>query len=204
MLTVWLNTAKDHKGPQRTHKGPQKTTKEHYTGPQRIGNTAKDPQRTAKERYGLSCRKLAPIELNGALYSSAHQDFSHAAGLSWEPALSDSQSVCRDRPRHLRTWKFHSSSQSSEASALRRWLEGAVRAASAARPTRCVLVGMRRRCCMARSNQHLLMAAWPSCTVQNPDAGKKLGTLRRPSAERTKQEAKTLINLCRGLKMVVS
>ena len=37
-------------------------------------------------------------------------------------------------------------------------LEGAVRAAAAARPARCVLVGMRRRCCMARSNQHLLMA----------------------------------------------
>ena len=48
-------------------KGP---TKEHYTGPQRIGNTAKDPQRTAKEHYVLSCRKLALIELNGALYSS--------------------------------------------------------------------------------------------------------------------------------------
>jgi len=35
----------------------------------------------------------------------------------------------------------------------------AVRAAAAARPARCVLVGMRRRCCMARNNQHLLMAA---------------------------------------------
>ena len=33
----------------------------------------KDPQRTAKEHYGLSCRKLAPIELNGALYSSAQR-----------------------------------------------------------------------------------------------------------------------------------
>jgi len=54
-------------------------------GPQ---TTAKDPQKTAKEHYGLSCRKLAPTELNGALYSSARQDFSHAAGLSWEPALS--------------------------------------------------------------------------------------------------------------------
>jgi len=42
----------------------------------------KDPQRTAKKHYGLSCRKLAPTELNGALYSSARQDFSHAAGLS--------------------------------------------------------------------------------------------------------------------------
>ena len=42
----------------------------------------KDPQRTAKEHYGLSCRKLAPVELNGALYSSARQNFSHAAGLS--------------------------------------------------------------------------------------------------------------------------
>ena len=74
---------------------------------------------------------------------------------------------------------------------LRTWLEGDVRAAAAARPARCVLVGMRRRCCMARSNQHLLMAAWPSCTVQNPDAGKKLESSRRPSADRTKQEAKT-------------
>jgi len=52
------------------------------------------------------------------------------------PALSDSQSVRRDRLRHLWTWKFHSSSQSSEASALRRGLEGAVRAAAAARPAR--------------------------------------------------------------------
>ena len=42
----------------------------------------KGPQKTAKEHYGLSCRKLAPIELNSALYSSARQDFSHAAGLS--------------------------------------------------------------------------------------------------------------------------
>jgi len=54
-VAVRLNTAKDHKGP------------------------TKDPQ---KEHYGLSCRKLAPIELNGALYSSVRQDFSHAAGLS--------------------------------------------------------------------------------------------------------------------------
>jgi len=30
------------------------------------------------------------------------------------------------------------------------------------------------------------------------------GSRRRPSADRTKQEAKTLINLCKGLKMVVS
>ena len=35
------------------------------------------------------------------------------------------------------------------------------------------------------------MAAWPSCTAQNPDAGKKLGSRRRPSADRTKQEVKT-------------
>ena len=66
----------------KDRKGPQRTTKEHYTGPQKIGNTAKDPQKTAKEHYGLSCRKLAPTELNGALYSRARQDFSHAAGLS--------------------------------------------------------------------------------------------------------------------------
>ena len=54
---------------------PQTTAKDHK-GP------TKDPQRTAKEHYGLSCRKLAPIELNCALYSSARQYFSHAAGLS--------------------------------------------------------------------------------------------------------------------------
>jgi len=75
-------------GMTKYRKGPQRTTKEHYTGPQRIGNTAKDPQKTAKEHYGLSCRKLAPTELNGALYSRARQDFSHAAGLSWEPRLT--------------------------------------------------------------------------------------------------------------------
>ena len=69
-------------GMTKYRKGPQRTAKEHYTGPKRIGNTAKDPQRTAKEHYGLSCRKLAPIELSSALYSSARQDFSHAAGLS--------------------------------------------------------------------------------------------------------------------------
>jgi len=77
-----------HTGPQRIgntikdRKGPQWTTVEHYTGPQRIGNTAKDPQRTAKEHYGLSCRKLAPLELNGALYSNACQDFSKLANFS--------------------------------------------------------------------------------------------------------------------------
>jgi len=84
---------KDHKGalhtgPQRIgntikdRKGPQWTTVEHYTGPQRIGNTAKDPQMTAKEHYGLSCRKLAPLKLNGALYSNACQDFSKLAHFS--------------------------------------------------------------------------------------------------------------------------
>jgi len=34
--------------------------------------------------------------------------------------------------------------------------------------------------------------------LHRPDAGKKLGSLHRPSADRTKQEAKTLINLCGG------
>ena len=69
-------------GMTKYRKGPQRSiTQDTLTGPQRIGNTAKDPQRTAKEHYGLSCRKLASIELNGALYSSARQDFSHAAGL---------------------------------------------------------------------------------------------------------------------------
>ena len=49
---------------------------------------------------------------------------------------------------------------------------------------------------LSMSNQHLLMAAGPSCTVENLDAGKKLGSLHQPSADRTKQAAKTLINLC--------
>ena len=70
-----LGMTKYRKGPLRTAKDPQRTAKDHK-GP------TKDPQRTAKEHYGLSCRKLAPIELNGALYSSPRQDFSHAAGLS--------------------------------------------------------------------------------------------------------------------------
>jgi len=30
-------------------------------------------RRTAKEHYRLGCRKLAPIEINGALYSNACQ-----------------------------------------------------------------------------------------------------------------------------------
>ena len=152
-------------------KDPQRTAKEHYTGPQRIGNTTKEPQRTAKEHYGLSCRKLAPIELNGALYSSARQDFSHAAGLSWEPALSDSQSVRRGRQRQLWTWKFHSSSRSSEASALCCWLKGAVRATAAARPARCVLVGTRRRCWHAAINIY--------CWQPNRPAPSRIQMLRR-------------------------
>ena len=86
VILIW-NSLSNHvvsaDGMTKYRKGP---TKEHYTKPQRIGNTAKDPQRTAKEHYGLRCRKLAPIELIGALpvslYSSARQDFSHAAGLS--------------------------------------------------------------------------------------------------------------------------
>ena len=78
-LTMFHYTQLSICGMTKYRKGP---AKEHYTGPQRIGSTAKDPQRTAKEHYGLSCRKLAPVELNGALSSSARQDFSHAAGLS--------------------------------------------------------------------------------------------------------------------------
>ena len=133
---LWL-----HCGMTKYRKGPQRTTK--------------DPQRTAKEHYGLSCRKLTPIELNGALYCSARQDFSHAAGLI----------------ENLTGRRCQSRSGSASGTLCSRWHAKAM--------------------LLARSNQHLLMAAWPSCTVQNPDAGKKLGSRRRPSADRTKQEAKT-------------
>jgi len=34
---------------------------------------------TAKEHYELVCRKLAPIEINGALYSNARQNSSKLA-----------------------------------------------------------------------------------------------------------------------------
>ena len=127
--------------------------------------------------------------INGALYSSARQDFSHTAGISWEPALSDSQSARRGRPHHLWLWKFHSSSQSSEASALCRWLEGAVRAAAAARLARCVLVSL------ACSNQHLLMAAWPSCNVHMLGRNWEVVVDQGPIVDDTKQEANTLSNL---------
>ena len=137
---------KYRKGPQRTAKDCKGPTKD-----------CKEPQRTAKEHYGLSCAGNWH-QLNSMVpYIPVRAKIFHM--LPDLPALSGSQSVRRGRRRHLWTWKFHSSSQSSEASALRRGLEGAVRAAAAARPARCVLVGMRRRCCMARSNQHLLMAA---------------------------------------------
>ena len=164
---------KYRKGPQRTAKDPQRTAKDHK-GP------TKDPQRTANEHYGLSCRKLAPIELNDALYSSARQDFSHAAGLSWEPALSDSQSVRRGRPCHPWTWKFHSSSQSSEASALHRWLEGAVRAAAAAHPARCVLVGMRRRCWHTATNIYWWQPDRPAPSRCWEETGNSSSTKGRP------------------------
>jgi len=36
-------------------------------------------RRTAKEHYRLGCRKLAPIEISGALYSNARQDSSKLA-----------------------------------------------------------------------------------------------------------------------------
>ena len=80
---TWLSRAlySSSSGMTKYRKGPQRTTKD------RKGPT-KDPQRTANGHYGLSCRKLAPIELNGALYSSARQDFSHAAGLSWQPSCA--------------------------------------------------------------------------------------------------------------------
>jgi len=41
-------------------------------------------------------------------------------------------------------------------------------------------------------------------TQQSTSTDGSLGSRRRPSADRTKQEAKTLIYLCRGLKKVVS
>jgi len=47
-------------------KGPQRS----ITQDQMIGNTAKDSQKTVQEHYGLSCRKLALIEFNGAFQIS--------------------------------------------------------------------------------------------------------------------------------------
>ena len=63
-------------GMTKYHRGPQNTIKDRKGALHRI---AKDPQRTAKEHYGLGCRKLAPIEISGALYSSARQDSSKLA-----------------------------------------------------------------------------------------------------------------------------
>ena len=54
----------------------KKTTKDRKGA---LHRTAKDPQRTSKEHYGLGCRKLAPTEINGALYSNARQDSSKLA-----------------------------------------------------------------------------------------------------------------------------
>ena len=45
--------------------------------------------------------KLAPIELNGALYCSAHQDFSHAAGLPNYLLLIDRKKVYPKEQRPL-------------------------------------------------------------------------------------------------------
>ena len=175
---------KYRKGPTKNHKGPQRSITQDHRG-------SAIPQRTAKEHYGLSCRKLVPIgELNGALYSSARQDFSHAAGLSWEPALSDSQSVRRGRLHHLWTWKFHSSSQSSEASALRRWLGGAVRAAAAARPARCVLT-----LCSRWHAKALLHG-----TLQSTSTDGSLTVLHRPESRCLEETGKSSSTKCRTYK----
>ena len=144
----------------------------------------KGPQRTAKEHYGLSCRKLAPIELNGALYSSARQDFSHAAGLSWEPALSDSQSVRRGRPRHLWTWKFHSTSPAVIRSISSPSLTGRRCQSRSSSASGTLCSRWHAKALLARSNPHLLTAISPSCTVQ------MLGSRRRPRADRTTTQNK--------------
>ena len=68
-VKVVCTTQQQANGMTKYRKGPQMTAKEHYTG----------LQRTAKEHYVLGCRKLAPIEINGALYSNAHQDSSKLA-----------------------------------------------------------------------------------------------------------------------------
>ena len=164
----------------------QRTTKEHYTGPQRIGNTAKDPQRTAKEHNGLSCRKLAPTELNGALYSSARQDFSNAAGLSWEPALSDSQSVRRGRPCYLWTWKFHSlCSHQKHRLSIADWK-------ALSEPQRqCVRHAVFSLACEGIAGTQQSTSTDGNFTVLHRiDAGKKLGSRRRPRTDRTTTQNK--------------
>jgi len=78
----------------------------------------------------------------------------HAAGPCRKSALAGSQSVCWGRPRYLWTWKLYSSSQSPETSPHRRWLEGAIRVAAAARPACCLLLDERRCCWHEAINIH--------------------------------------------------
>jgi len=95
---------------------------------------------------------LTPIELNGALYSSARQDFSHAARLI----------------ENLTGRRCQNRSGSASGTLCSRW------------HAKAMLHGTQQS-----------TSTDGSLTVQNPDAGKKLGSRRRPSADRTKQEAKT-------------
>jgi len=83
-------------------KGPQRTTKDRKGDRQYHKGPTKDCKRTLRA-------KLQEIGTNWTQWCLIFQcapRFLHTAGLSWEPALSDSQSVRRGRPHHLWTWKF--------------------------------------------------------------------------------------------------
>ena len=173
---VWLNTANDRIGPHYPHR----TTKDR-----------KGPTKDRKGALELSCRKLAPIELNGALYSTARQDFSHAAELSWKPALSDSQSVCRGRPRHLWMWKFKISFFVSIIRSIGSPSLTGRRCQSRSGSASGMLCSRwHAKALLARSNQHLLMAAWPSCTVQMLGRNWEVVVDQGPTARRHKTRSK--------------
>ena len=86
----------------------------------------------------------------------------HAARLSWEPALSDSQSVHRGRPHHLEISFYIPVIRSTAPPSLTgRRCQSRSGSMSGTLSSRC-----QAKALLARSNQHLLMATWPSCTVQ--------------------------------------
>ena len=145
---------------------------------------------TAKDCKGTLWARLQEIGTNWNRWLWKHESWSqaetamevtHAAGPSWEPALSDSESVRRGRPRHLWTWKFHSTSQSSEVSPLRRWLSELQRAIQAVFSLSCKGMAGTRQSTSTNGNLTVL---------HRPDAGKKLGSRRRPRADSTMTQIK--------------
>ena len=98
-----------------------------------------------------------------------------------ENLRSDSESIRRGRPRHLWTWKFHSTSQSSEVSPLRRWLSELQRAIQAVFSLSYKGMAGTRQSTSTNGNLTVL---------HRPDAGKKPGSRRRPRADSTMTQIK--------------